>query len=250
MKLAYRDIHAALGGSEILHGVDLSAPQGKITGIIGPNGSGKSTLVKTTFRIVPLRQGDILLDGRSVRELSPRQLAARVGYVSQESAAVFDFTVREVVEMAMPPRRAAGLPTGRQAVDAALEALGIARLAGRSILSLSGGERKMVFLARAVAQGVDTILLDEPTNHLDISHQLFIMDYLKASGKTVLIVLHDLRLAAHYCDDLCLLERGRVVAAGAPEEVLRAETVERVFHVQGRFVRQADGSPDFLLQMT
>jgi iron complex transport system ATP-binding protein len=130
-----------------------------------------------------------------------------------------------------------------------LEQLEITHLKDRNIQSLSGGERKMVFIARAFAQGVDTIILDEPTNHLDIKHQLFILDILRKSKKTILIVLHDLRLAAHYCDTLYLMEKGNVVCSGRPSEVLQKDRVHQVFGVEGFVSEKEDGTLDFQLQM-
>ena len=135
----------------------------------------------------------------------------------------------------------------RAVVAAALEELGIAQFADRSIQRLSGGERKMAFIARAVAQGTDMFILDEPTNHLDIRHQLFVMDYLKKAGKTTLIVIHDLRLATHYCDYLYMLSDGVVFAEGPPLEVLKCDNVRHVFGVHGFAGVSAQGVLDFSL---
>ena len=247
MNIAFNDIHVSLGGSEILHGVSLDARDGAITGIIGPNGCGKSTLLKSLFGIVPRAGGTVLLDGIDTATLNRRQIAERVGYVGQEIPVVFDFSVRDVVEMALYVRR--GLPrhTRKQIIDDALSELDIAHLADRSILTLSGGERKMVFLARSLAQGVDTIVLDEPTNHLDIKHQLFILDYLRRSGKTILIVLHDLRLAAHFCDRLFLLKQGCNLTDGEPSQVLTRTLVKDAFSVGG-YAQDGDFLMDFTVE--
>jgi len=246
MKIDYEEIRVRLGGREILKGVTLTAEAGRVTGIVGPNGCGKSTLIKTTFGICAPAAGRVLVGGQDAAGLPPRKLAALVGYVGQDANCVFDFSVADVVSMGLYARRDRSVPA-KEAVEGALEELKIAHLRERSILSLSGGERKLVFLARAAAQGADAILLDEPTNHLDIRHQLFLMDYLKSGGKTVLIVLHDLRLAAHYCDYLYLLAGGRVIAQGAPEEVLVRETVEQVFGIRGYACQNRAGELDFEL---
>ena len=247
MNIAFNDIHVSLGGVEILHGVSLEARNGAITGIVGPNGCGKSTLLKTLFGIVPRVSGTILLDGTDTSTLNRKQIAEKVGYVGQEIPVVFDFSVRDVVEMALYVRR--GLPRHerQRIIDDALSELGIAHLADRSILTLSGGERKMVFLARSLAQGVDTIVLDEPTNHLDIKHQLFILDYLRRSGRTILIVLHDLRLAAHFCDRIFLLKEGRNLADGEPQTVLTRERVREAFNVGG-YACEGDFRMDFTVE--
>ena len=237
MSVSFRDISVRLGGKSILTGVSLDTCKGKVTGIVGPNGSGKSTLIKTLFGIVPKQSGSISLDGVDVASLTRRQIARQVGYVGQESACVFDFTAVEVVEMALYHRKSGT----KQAAVAALEELNVAHLAGNSIQTMSGGERKMVFLARAVAQGADTIILDEPTNHLDVQHQMFILDYLKKSGKTVLIVLHDLNMAALYCDALYVLQKGEVVCSGTPGEVLTSELIQQVYHVRAELYSDSSG---------
>lgn len=231
MTLDFSNIYAELDKTQILKGASLTAADGQITGIIGPNGSGKSTLVKTLFGIVPSKSGDIMLGGALLTQLSRKEVAQCVAYVGQESANVFDFTVYEVVAMALYGRRTKR-PHSELVLDA-LRQLHLEQLAERSITTLSGGERKMVYFARAVAQNTDTMVLDEPTNHLDIRRQLFLMNFLKRSGKTILIVLHDLDLAAHFCDSVALLQDGCVLAQGAPHTVLTAENVQRVFGVCG-----------------
>ncbi len=245
MKLEYDQIRVRLSGREILKGVSLIAESGRMTGIIGPNGCGKSTLVKTTFGICIPNTGQVLADGSDLSQYSPRERATLIGYVGQDTGCPFDFSVSDVVGMAMYARSDRSL-SAKEVIRQALEELQISHLRNRSILSLSGGERKLAFIARAVAQGADALILDEPTNHLDIRHQLFLLDYLKSSGKTVLIVLHDLRLAAHYCDHLVLLENGLVAASGKPLEVLSAERVKQVFGICGK-AYAADGQVDFSL---
>lgn len=245
MNISFENIRVRLGGKDILTGTTLESKEGQIVGIIGANGCGKSTLIKTTYSMVPY-QGDIRIDGRSVKEIPPRELASMVGYVGQDAACAFDFTVRDVVAMGLFARKLSGRKSS-QVVDAALDELGITQFANRSIQQLSGGERKMVFIARAVAQGTDLFILDEPTNHLDIRHQLFLMDYLKKTGKTTLIVIHDLRLAAHYCDYLYMLSDGVVYAQGTPMEVLTRENVSHVFGINGYGCTYGPGIRDFNL---
>ena len=245
MKIQYQDIHVRLGGKEILKGVDLENREGCLTGIIGPNGCGKSTLIKTTFGITTPSQGEILVDGKPVSSYKPKQLASMIGYVGQDMASVFDFTVQEVVAMGLYARADHSRPD-REVMELAMEELGILHLRDRSILSLSGGERKMAFIARAVVQGADTLILDEPTNHLDIRHQLFLLDYLKACKKTVLIVIHDLRLATHYCDYIFLMNEGKVVR-GQPIEALNRPRVKQVFDIEGEAYQNENGEKDFAM---
>lgn len=251
MKITFSDIHVSLGGKEILHGVDMTADHGKITGIIGPNGCGKSTLIKTVFGIVKRQQGEIFLGDTSLSRLSPRQVASMVGYVGQETATVFDFSVSEVVAMALyqTKRRKGDKRRSQDIVMDALTQLHIQDMAERNIVTLSGGERKMVYLARTVAQQVDTVILDEPTNHLDIKHQLFILNYLKNSGKTVLIVLHDLNLASHFCDEVVLMKEGRVIEQGTPLQVLSKENVKNAFDIEGYAYQGDDGHCRFDMRM-
>lgn len=245
MTLSYENIQVRLGGKEILSGASLHSREGKIVGIVGANGCGKSTLIKTTFDMIPHQGGSVIIDGRPAGSYSPRELAAQIGYVGQDSACAFDFSVADVVSMGLYARK--NKKQGKKIVSDALKELGIEKLADRSIQRLSGGERKMVFIARAVAQGADMFILDEPTNHLDIRHQLFVMDYLKRSQKTTLIVIHDLRLAAHYCDYLYMLADGVVFAEGTPLEVLTRENVQHVFGISGHADADRSGSLDFLL---
>ncbi len=234
MELSFEGIHVTLGRTEILKGVDLVAQDGKITGIIGPNGSGKSTLMKTLFGIVKCQQGQILLDKKPVKDYPRGYVAQNIGYIAQETSCPFDFTVREMVSMGLYPhdKRYRGASKEKIITDA-LEQTGIADMGERSFLSLSGGEKKSVMLARAIAQQAQTLVLDEPTNHLDIRHQLFILDFLSQKKFTSLIVLHDLNYACMYCDCLYLMHKGQVVAQGTPVEVLTAENVQKVFGVNG-----------------
>jgi iron complex transport system ATP-binding protein len=249
MSLNFQNVETTLGKTKILKGASLSAADGKLTGIVGPNGSGKSTLIRTLFSLANLDSGVVMVNDTDIKRMSRKQLARCVGYVGQEMNCSFDFTVKEVVAMGCFPQTWADRTKRaiKNSVDDALAALGISEFAERSILTLSGGEKKMAFLARAVAQGVRTIVLDEPTNHLDIKHQLFILDYLKNSGKTILLVIHDLTLAVRYCDILYLMHSGRTVAHGTPETVLTRRNVRDVFGVNGSVHQGTDGRHTFLL---
>ena len=247
MTIEYENIAVKLGGKDILTGTTLRSHENKMVGIIGANGCGKSTLIKTTFGIVPFHAGQIRIDGKPIREYTPRELASMIGYVGQDNTCAFDFSVSDVVAMGLYARRGQSKKHKKEIVAAALKELGIEQFADRSIQRLSGGERKMVFIARAVAQGADMFILDEPTNHLDISHQLFVMDYLKQSGKTTLMVIHDLRLATHYCDYLYVMADGVTYAEGPPLEVLSCDNIRHVFGVHGFAGRSTQGVLDFSL---
>lgn len=245
MILSYDSIAVRLGNKQILESVSLSSRPGQLVGIVGANGCGKSTLIKTTFGTVRHQAGAITLDGQPISRFSPRELASCLGYVGQDVNCPFDFSVRDVVSMGLYARKEP--KNGKQIVADAMEELGVSALADRNIQTLSGGERKMVFIARAIAQGARMLILDEPTNHLDIRHQLFVMDYLKQSRKDTLLVIHDLRLAAHYCDYLYMICDGRVYAQGTPEQVLCLENVRHVFGVEGHAGDTPAGAGDFIL---
>lgn len=248
MKIEFQKIDVKIGNKEILKGIDLVAENNKITGIIGPNGSGKSTLIKTLFGITSKKKGKILVDNNDISNFSNKEIARQIGYVGQDTSCAFNFSVRDVVSMGTYSRNdIKGNTSVKSIVDYALNELNIYHMAERNIQTLSGGERKMVFLARAIAQGVDTIILDEPTNHLDIKHQLFLLNYLKKSKKTIIIVIHDLQLATHYCDELYLLKNGENIINGNPISVLTRENVKEVFEVEGNVILNEKGNPEFKL---
>ncbi len=243
MKIETRGLTAAPGGKEILHGIDLAAHEGQLVGVIGPNGSGKSTLLKCIYRTLRPTGGAVLLDGRELERYTVRQSAQNLAVVAQHNAYAFDFTVEEIVLMGRAPhKRALDRDTAqdRQIAAGALEAVGLAGFAHRSFSTLSGGERQRVILARALAQQTPCLILDEPTNHLDIQHQLGMMDLVRASGKTVLAALHDLNIAAAYCDWLFALQDGHLVGSGRPRDLLTPAFIRQVYHVEAR-VAEVDG---------
>lgn len=233
-------IDVRLNGRHILHQVSLSARPGQLTAIVGPNGSGKSTLLKAMCRDQAY-EGNIRLDGRELRSLSPLQAATLRAVLPQASTLPFPFTVREVVAMGV----SAGRPgVGAHALaslpEAALSAVDLDGFGGRFYGELSGGEQQRVQLARVLCQvwvpvldGVPRfLLLDEPVSSLDIKHQLMIMDVARAyanAGGGVIAVLHDLNLTAIYADQILALRDGRVMARGAPEAVLTDDVLARVF---------------------
>lgn len=226
----------------IISDISLQA-SAEVVGIVGPNGSGKSTTLRCVYRALKPDGGAVLIDGQSVhkRPHVARELAA----LTQESQVEFDFTVAEVVEMGRLPHERS--VRDRQVVDEALATVDASHLSGRSFLSLSGGERQRVLIARAIAQEPQVLVLDEPTNHLDIRHQLDVLALARGLGVTVLTVLHDLNLAASYCDRLYVLDEGRVVASGTPDEVLVPELIAKVFHVSAHVVRHpTTGVPQLL----
>ena len=202
MKLEIRELKAAPGGKEILHGIDLAAHKGQFVGIIGPNGSGKSTLLKCVYRTLRPTGGAVLLDGCPQESCSPRQWAQKLAVVAQHNACAFDLTVEEMVRMGRAPHKRAlerDTPQDRQTTARALAAVGMAGFETRSFSSLSGGEQQRVILARALAQQTPCLILDEPTNHLDFTTMEWLENYLKTYSGAVLVVSHD----RYFLDNVC-----------------------------------------------
>jgi iron complex transport system ATP-binding protein len=223
------------GGVEVLSDVSLTVEEGESLALVGPNGVGKSTLLKAVGGLLRPKAGRVLVDGHDVTSLSARRTARLVASVPQETAFDFDFSVREIVEMGRTPYRKRLRrnpdPDGDDLVEAALERTGTARFDDRSVASLSGGEKQRVLLARALAQDAPVLLLDEPTASLDINHQVRTLDLIASLDETVVAAIHDLELAARYCDRVALLSDGGVRAVGTPAEVFTAELLEPVFDV-------------------
>ncbi|MGW6915162.1 ABC transporter ATP-binding protein [Kitasatospora sp. NPDC054939] len=235
MDVDIEGLSVGVAGTTLVHDLTLKAPAGRVVGLVGPNGSGKSTLLRCVYRALRPSAGAVRLDGADLHALAPREAARRVAALPQEHSAEFDFTVAEVVGMGRLPHRggiAGPSAADRDACSGALARVGAAHLAGRGFLSLSGGEKQRVLIARALVQEPRVLVLDEPTNHLDIAHQLEVLALVRAAGPTVLTALHDLNLAAGHCDLLYVIEAGRIVASGPPAEVLRPALLAEVFGVR------------------
>ena len=232
--LAARDVSWSVEQRQILRSLALSVGAGELVGLVGPNGSGKTTLLRTMYRALKPDAGLITLDGDDVWKLSPRDAARRTAAVLQESPGEFEFSVEEMVFMGRTPhkgpldRETAG---DRRIVADALARVGMTELAGRAFSTLSGGEKQRVLIARALAQQARFLVLDEPTNHLDIRYQLEVLELVKGLRVTTLAALHDLNLAAAYCDRVYAIDEGQVVASGTPHEVFTPDLLRRVFGV-------------------
>lgn len=251
--LEAREVTAGYGRRAVLHGVTLALHPGEFVGLIGPNGGGKSTLLRALSGVLRPTGGQVLLDGRDLRDLGANARAQQIGFVPQSENAAFDFTVREVALMGRHPHHAGlgGATTqDYESVNRALAATDVLHLADRPITQLSGGEHRRVLLARALVQASRLLLLDEPTAHLDISHQAELMELIQRRawkpGEEVgaLAALHDLNQAAEFCDRLILLCEGRVLAQGKPEAVLTAANLGRAYGARVQVGRNpATGRP-------
>ncbi len=234
-----------IGGGLVLDGVTLAPRPGETVGLLGPNGSGKSTLLRLLSGVLAPSAGVVALDGEPIGRTARRTVARRVAAVEQNAHAQTELTVRDVVALGRVPHRRAWTPMSAadaDAVTAALERTGLTATADRSWHTLSGGERQRAQIARALAQEPSELLLDEPTNHLDIQYQLDLMELVAGLPVTTVIAMHDLNLAAMYCDRLLVLRGGRVVAEGAPPRVLTPALIEEVYGVRAE-VETGPGHP-------
>ncbi|SDR21405.1 ABC transporter ATP-binding protein [Actinopolyspora saharensis] len=247
MNLDVEGVDVSAAGVRLVRDVDVHVASGALVGLVGPNGSGKSTTLRCVYRTLRPDRGEVRLGGSDVSAMSLRESARLMAALTQESQSEFDFTVTEVVEMGRTPHRGTGREERDRAHAEALRAVGCAHLAERSVLSLSGGEKQRVLIARALVQRPELLVLDEPTNHLDIRHQLEVLSLVRRLGMTTLTALHDLNLAAAWCDQVYVLSGGHVVAGGPPGQVLTPEVVGDVFGVRAHVVRHPDSDVPQLL---
>ena len=222
------------GANPVIDGVSVTASPGRVLGLIGPNGSGKTTLLRLLYGALRSGTGQVLVDGDELAALPAREAARRLAVVVQETGGETALTVAELVLLGRGPHLSTFQRTGRADHEIAARSLsrvGAAHLGTRAFGQLSGGERQRVLIARALAQQATHLLLDEPTNHLDIRYQHEILHLVRQLGTCSVVVLHDLNLAARYCDDLVLLGGGGVVAAGTTDEVLDSALLEPVYGI-------------------
>ncbi|MCB5911407.1 ABC transporter ATP-binding protein [Streptomyces pinistramenti] len=250
MRIDIEDLAVEVAGHRLVHDIALTAGSGRLIGLVGPNGSGKSTLLRCVYRALRPAAGTVRLDGDDLHAMTAKEGARLLAALPQEAAGTFDFTVAEVVAMGrLPHQHGSGRPgaTDNGICARALDRVGAAHLAGRGFLSLSGGEKQRVLIARALAQEPQVLVLDEPTNHLDIAQQLEVLALVRDSRLTVLTALHDLNLAAVHCDELYVIDGGRIVASGPPHDVLTPDLLAEVFAVRAHRVRHPESGAVQLL---
>ncbi len=241
--LACHALHVRYDTVPVLHGLDLVLPAGRITVFVGSNGCGKSTLLKSFARLLAPDQGTVLLNGRDIARQSSAQVARELSMLPQSATAPEGLSVHDLVRLGRYPHQNWLRQWSRDdeaQVDAALRDTGLSDLRHRAVDTLSGGQRQRAWIAMTLAQDAPVMLLDEPTTYLDLAHQIEVLDLIDRlnteRGKTVVMVLHDLNLAARYAHHMVALRQGAVVAAGPPSEVMDAALVKQVFDLDCRII--------------
>ncbi len=235
------NIHFSYNKKPVLKGVSFSVKKYKLTGIIGPNGAGKSTLLKIMLGILKPLKGEIFLAEKRIQNYKIREIASIVSYVSQEPGFFLNLPCGYVVASGRNPYLRPGERYKKEDYEIAKEKmkmLGIEELFNKNILEISSGERRLVVIARALAQDTPVLLLDEPTNHLDLYHRVFILQLLKdlSKNKTILFVSHSINDVLLYCDEVMVIDKGRIVKKGHPEEVINKELLKNVWGVKVDFI--------------
>lgn len=250
-QLVVDHLAAGYGEKTILNDINIDIKPGQITSIIGANACGKSTLLRTMSRLISPSNGQVLLDGKSIHSMPTRQLAQTLGLLPQSPIAPEGITVSDLVSRGRHPHHgflSRWRKEDDEAIAKALETTKTTELLDREIDELSGGQRQRVWIAMALAQETDILLLDEPTTFLDVAHQIEVLDLLvdlnQTRGTTIVLVLHDLNLAARYSDQLIAIRQGQVCANGAPNEVVTEDMIHAVFGLQSQVITDPiSGSP-------
>ena len=233
-KLKVEKLTYDIGGTRILKDITFDVEENTFVGVIGPNGSGKSTMLKSIYGVNKPSGGNIYFEGDDLLKISSKDRAKKIAVLAQESGGQFDFSVQQVVEMGRYPHKNTLENYSKhdlEIVDRVLYEMKLDNYRERSFNTLSGGEKQRVLIARLLVQESKFIILDEPTNHLDIGHQIEIMNIIKKMGVTVLSAIHDMNMAAIYCDKLVIMKKGEVITQGSVEETLTSEMLKDLFNV-------------------
>ena len=239
------------GSKNILADIDLSIKDNGIVGIIGPNGSGKSTLLKCIYRVLKPKTGTIFIDGKNINDYQFKETAKKMAVVAQHNDTHFDFNVLEMVLIGRSPHKKFMQRDSAEDIELAykaLEQVNMKDFADRNFSSLSGGEKQRIILARALVQNTDCLILDEPTNHLDIKHQLHFMSLAKDLKITVISAIHDLNIAAMYCDKIYALKEGQIIASGSVNEVITEEVIKTLYDVEAKIIYDEEKKPHVIFK--
>lgn len=243
MELKTKNIGFEIDKKEILKNINIDIGNKEFVGIIGPNGSGKSTLLKCIYRNLNPSKGNIYIDDKNLMDMSMKESAKKIGVVSQHNHHSFDFSVLDMVLMGRAPYKKLMERDTKKDFDIVYEAIdkvNIRHLIDRSFNSLSGGEQQRVILARALAQSTKCLILDEPTNHLDIKYQLHLMEIVKSLNIEVIAAIHDLNIAAMYCDKIYVLKDGNIIDYGKPKKVLTKKLIKDVYDVDAKIIEDEE----------
>ncbi|MDF2960800.1 MAG: putative transporter binding protein [Paenibacillus sp.] len=242
-RLYTRQLDIAYDDRLIVQGLNLSIPTGKITALVGSNGSGKSTILKSMARLMKPKDGQVLLDGKSIHQQTTKEVAKQLAILPQNPMAPDGLTVSELVSYGRyPHQRGFGALTGddKELISWAIEVTGMTGFADRPVDQLSGGQRQRAWIAMALAQQTDILFLDEPTTFLDMAHQLEVLKLLQKlnteEARTIIMVVHDLNHAARYAQHMVAIQQGQVVSEGSPAEVMTQEVLRRVFGVEADII--------------
>ena len=234
MNLSIENVTVKIDNMEIVKSLSLHAKKGDFIGLIGPNGSGKSTLLKSIYGVLKYDKGTIRFDDRDIKTISLSEIAQKMAVVSQFNTINFDLSVLEIVLMGRSPHLGNWKREKEEDYKIALDAIkkvGMEKSINRSFSSLSGGEKQRVILARALTQEPQILILDEPTNHLDIKYQIEILSLVKNLDICVVAALHDLALAAQFCDEIYLIKNGALISSGKPRDIITAEMVKEIYEI-------------------
>ena len=250
MKLEVKDIKYSIDQKLIVKGVSLGIQEGDFVGLIGPNGCGKSTLLKNIYKVYKPDSGAVYIDGRDLSEMTSKETAKEMSVMQQENNVEFDMTVYDMVMLGRFAHQNLwnnDKIREREIVEDAIREVGMEGYEDRSFLSLSGGEKQRTLVARALVQQSKLIILDEPTNHLDIGYQYQIMNILKAQDLTVFSSIHDMNIAACYCDKIIMMKEGHIIKVGTPEEVMVPDMIKGLFGVDTKITENpVTGKPNVI----
>ncbi len=244
MKIEAKNIKVSIEEKTIIEDISMSVAENEFVGIIGPNGSGKSTFLKSVYRVIKPTCGEVFIDDVNMLEISYKESAKKMAVVSQFNDLNFELSVKQMVLMGRTPYKKfmeSDTIEDFKIVDESLDEVGMLEYKNRSFLTLSGGEKQRVILARALAQKSDILILDEPTNHLDISHQLSFLKSVKKKKNTVFCAIHDLNTALLFCDRIYALKDGNLLFHGKTEEVITEKNIEKLYKVKSKVCKDENG---------